>query len=446
MSDTTNLVSAEDYQHKIKHLNDEIRKLRAKNASLSQHSAFSAYKDLPVMILVVDPASLQLRFVNDHVCGIVGTDFEDLLGMPLENMIHPDYADNLHNGLDVLREKGSINNLGIVMETRRENVLEVMVNGKMEQFAGEKLMLLICNNVDSYKRIIKLNKILENRVKKRTATLHDQLEHITRQNRQLNDLKKALLNVMEDLKEEHKNYQEVSKLARELKRSNDDLEQFAFLTSHDLQEPLRMVSSFLQLLQGKMEEKMTQGEKEILGYAVDGAQRMKALLDGILEYSRVNTKGEPFKNIQIEEVLRMVMMNLSTVISEQNATIECKNPAEVYADKSQMIQLFQNLIGNAIKFRTEESPFIQITCETTPTHHLMIVRDNGIGIEETYLDRIFKIFHRLNNRSKYPGYGIGLSICRGIVQRHGGEIWAESAPGEGTTFFFTIKKDFTGES
>ncbi|MBW4565299.1 MAG: GAF domain-containing protein [Mojavia pulchra JT2-VF2] len=240
--------------------------------------------------------------------------------------------------------------------------------------------------------------------------------------------------------------------SQELTRSNAELEQFAYIASHDLQEPLRMVTSYLQLLERKYKNKLDANADEFIAYAVDGALRMQTLINDLLNYSRVSTRGEPFALVNCTTVLARAIANLRVAIEESRAVITHGFLPEVMADSIQLTQVFQNLIGNAIKFRREEPPQIHITAirktanpdgensNLSPSENewLFSVRDNGIGLETQYAERIFVIFQRLHSRSKYPGTGIGLAICKKIIERHGGRIWMESEPGQGSIFYFTI--------
>lgn len=236
----------------------------------------------------------------------------------------------------------------------------------------------------------------------------------------------------------------VAKLNEELLRSNKELERFAYVASHDLQEPLRMVSSFTQLLELQYKDRLDDRALEYINFAVDGSKRMYDLLNGLLAYSRIHTKGKSFNRVELSKVLENTKQNLGIKIKERNAIIKSGELPSVYADESQMTQLFQNLILNSIKF-CSESPEIYISSKSDSDHYIISVRDNGIGIESQYLDRIFEIFQRLFPKGvEYEGTGIGLAICKRIVERHGGKIWAESVPKKGSTFFFTIPKNNQG--
>jgi PAS domain S-box-containing protein len=224
----------------------------------------------------------------------------------------------------------------------------------------------------------------------------------------------------------------------ELKRSNSDLEQFAYIASHDLQEPLRMVASYTELLAQRYEGKLDAKADKYIYYAVDGARRMQRLVADLLQYSRVGSQGKPLVVVKSGDVLRRVLTLLGEVISSAGATIEYDEMPEVMADEAQLNQLFQNLIGNAIKFRSSEPPRIRIDATFEDRMWKFSIRDNGIGIEMRFADRIFQMFQRLHERGKYEGSGIGLAIAKRIVERHGGRISVESESGVGTTVFFTL--------
>jgi signal transduction histidine kinase len=228
--------------------------------------------------------------------------------------------------------------------------------------------------------------------------------------------------------------------SQELARSNTELEQFAYVASHDLQEPLRMVASYVQLIEKRYQDKLDSDGREFIEFAVDGAKRMQVLIEDLLTYSRITTRAKPFQSTNFEEVLEAVTDNLQMVIRESGAHITHSPLPTVSGDDTQLTQLFQNLISNAIKFRRDTTPEVHIHAEPQEDYWLISVQDNGIGIEAQHLDRIFLLFQRLHGRGAYPGTGLGLAICRKIVERHGGTIWAESETGSGSKFSFTIPK------
>ncbi len=222
----------------------------------------------------------------------------------------------------------------------------------------------------------------------------------------------------------------------ELERSNAELQQFAYVASHDLQEPLRMVSSYVQLLDRRYKDKLDKDAAEFMGYAVEGARHMRRLINGLLQYSRVGTHGKAFEIVPCEKVLDTALANLRMLLAESGAQVTRDPLPTVNADFTQLLQLFQNLIDNACKFRDDDPPQIHISARQAYNQWLFSVRDNGIGIDPEYAERIFIIFQRLHNREEFPGTGVGLAICKKIVERHGGKIWVESEPGAGTYFLF----------
>jgi len=248
-----------------------------------------------------------------------------------------------------------------------------------------------------------------------------------------------ILVAFEDITERKKAEEALRIVAENLKRSNLELEQFAYVASHDLQEPLRMVTSYTQLLAQRYKGKLDADADEFIGYAVDGAIRMRGLIDDLLSYSRVNRRGNPFRPTESELALDVALKNLQSSIEENGAEVTHDQLPEVMADEGQLVQLLQNLISNAIKFHAKEPPRIHVSAKhLQEKEYLFSVQDNGIGIDHQYFDRLFKIFQRLHTKEEYPGTGIGLALCKKIVERHGGCIWLESQPGKGTTIYFTL--------
>ncbi|HVZ93740.1 MAG TPA: response regulator [Phycisphaerales bacterium] len=232
--------------------------------------------------------------------------------------------------------------------------------------------------------------------------------------------------------------EELARSADALRRSNEDLQQFAYVASHDLQEPLRMVSSYVQLLERRYKDKLGGEALEFMEFILDGTRRMKTLINDLLSYSRIETRGQGGTPVNLEECLRDALRNVQASINESGAQVTHDPLPTLSADRGQMVQLFQNLVGNAIKYRGTETPKVHIAARQENGEHLFSVQDNGIGIEKQYWERVFIIFQRLHNRTEYPGTGIGLAICKKIVDRHGGRIWVDSEIGRGSTFHFVL--------
>ncbi|WP_222918000.1 ATP-binding protein [Natrinema sp. SYSU A 869] len=224
----------------------------------------------------------------------------------------------------------------------------------------------------------------------------------------------------------------------EFEASNERLEQFAYAASHDLQEPLRMVTSYLTLVESRYGDDLDADGREFIEYAVDGADRMREMIDGLLAYSRVGTQGDAFEPVDLEAVFTAVRQDLEVQLAESDATVETAALPHVEGDRNQLRQLFQNLLSNAIEYSGDDPPRITVTAERNGTDWTVSVADEGIGIDPTDADRIFEVFQRLHSRDEYAGTGIGLALCKRIVERHGGEIWVESEPGEGSTFSMTL--------
>ena len=319
--------------------------------------------------------------------------------------------------------------------------------------AGAMIRELQQELAETQRGLLALTMELEDRVDRRTAELRDVHAELKKTNSELmqmtleleervNERTAQLQKSNESLQAEiavRKQAEERLRQANEnLARSNKDLEQFAYVASHDLQEPLRTVAGFTQLLGKRYKGRLDQDADEFIEFAVQGAKRMQTLIMDLLSYSRLSTRSKPFAPTDCDAVLAEMLVTLQSAILESGAVITHDPLPTVSADPSQLRQVFQNLIGNAVKFRSGQPCKIHVSAENKDAEWVFSVHDNGIGIAREYSERIFVIFQRLHGREEYPGTGIGLSICKRVVERHGGRIWVESRPEEGSTFYFTL--------
>ncbi len=258
------------------------------------------------------------------------------------------------------------------------------------------------------------------------------------------DLALALHNIEVDI-ERRKAEDRNLRTMRELARSNRELEQFASIISHDLREPLRMVGSYVELLSRRYKGTLDEKADRYIYFAVDGAKRMQVMINNLLAYSRVTTRGKPFEQTDCDAVVDEVIRDLGMVIEEEGVTVNRGELPTVPADRAQLAMVFRNLVSNAVKFNTNSAPRVEIAARREGTEWIFSVADNGIGIDPRYYEKIFQIFHRLHVQDEYPGTGIGLAITRKIVERHNGRIWIESVPDTGSTFFFAIPAEQAGE-
>jgi PAS domain S-box-containing protein len=249
------------------------------------------------------------------------------------------------------------------------------------------------------------------------------------------------LGMITDITERKRTMDELARLNERLRRGNMELEQFAYIASHDLQEPLRMVTSYLNLLELRYRNKLDSEAGEFIHYAVDGAERMKGLIRDVLRFSRAGTQAVTLSQVSAERIVEQAIENVQTAIEERGAKVHVGTLPKITADAHMLTHVFQNLIANGIKFTKDATPEIHIAAEKRNGDWIFSVHDNGIGIEERHIPRIFVLFERLNSSEEYGGTGVGLAICKKIVERHEGRIWVESAPGRGSTFYFSIPEN-----
>ncbi len=320
-------------------------------------------------------------------------------------------------------------------KTAYEIVPRTGVEGDIDGWLELYAFPLIAPGSNQVTGVIEYFRDISDRKKAEEALRASEERHVAQLEQRIKERTSELVLANEQLINE---INERKQVESELQRSNAELQQFAYVASHDLQEPLRMISSYMQLLERRYKGQLDHDADEFIGYAVDGAKRMQGLIGDLLQLSRVGTRENIFEATDCEAILKQALGNLQASIADCCGHVTQDPLPEVTADATQLVLLFQNLIGNAVKFRGTETPLIHVSAEPKNGKWLFSVRDNGIGIDPEHSDRIFVIFQRLHGRDEYPGTGIGLALCKKIVERHGGQIWVESEPGQGATFFFTI--------
>jgi PAS domain S-box-containing protein len=363
----------------------------AEEALIEERDRAKNYLDIAGVIIVIIDSDQKVRLINKKGCGILGYEEKEIVG---------------ENWFDTF-----------IPKRKRDEVktaFKKLMDGEIKPVEYFENPIL---TKDKEERIIAWHNIF----------LRDEDSKII-----------ATLSSGEDITERKETDDKLRRLTSELKRSNADLQQFAYTASHDLQEPLRVVASFVRLLEKRYKDKLDEKAHEFIDYTVDGVTRMQMLIKDLLAYSQVSTKGNMFKTTNCSVALEEAIWNLHTAIEVSSTEITYDLLPTVMGDYSQLIRLFQNLIGNAIKFRGSESLKIHISAEQKENEWVFSVKDNGIGIDPKFFDRIFVIFQRLHTRDEYDGTGIGLSICKKIVERHGGKIWVESEHGKGSTFYFSL--------
>jgi len=376
-------------------LKDEVRRQTA-NLQASEDKYKTLFYKSPLPKWIYDEETLDFLEVNDTAIRSYGYSREEFLDMTIVDIRPEEDKDRLMKDVDDVRNNpGSYRDSQWRHIKKNGDVIDVDITAYPIDFEGHRARMVVVNDITD-------RRIYE------------------KQLRQLNT--------------------DLAKRATELASSNGELERFAYIASHDLQEPLRMVSSFLQLLQKRYGGQLDKKADQYIHYAVDGAERMKALIMDLLEYSRVGTGKEGFGWIDTGIVLKEVGDIFREKIIGARARVDIGEMPRVWGDKVQLTQLFQNLLSNALKYHSDQAPVIQIRAKEEPGCWQFSIVDNGIGIDPQFFDKIFIIFQRLHNKSDYSGTGIGLAICKKIVERHGGRIWVESATEKGSTFYFTITK------
>ena len=384
---------------KLHRFNTELEaqvRLQTANLQASEDKYKTLFYKSPLPKWIYDEETLRFLEVNDAAVRLYGYSQEEFLRMTLKDIRPPDEVSGLMEDMAAVRKDPMAYHESQRRHKKRSGeIMEVLVTGHAIDVGGRRARMVAVND-------------------------------ITERNRYEGQLR--LLNA------------DLARRAGELSASNAELERFAYIASHDLQEPLRMVSSFLQLLQKKYKGQLDQKADQYIHYAVDGAERMKALIMDLLEYSRVGSGKDSFGEVDTAVVMQEVGDIFREKIIAARARVTMDPLPKVWGDKVQLIQLFQNLLSNALKYHSDKLPAVCIRAREEAGYWLFSVEDNGIGIDPQFFDKIFIIFQRLHNKTDYSGTGIGLAICKKIVERHGGRIWVESRQDEGSTFYFTISK------
>ena len=387
--------------------NDSERKAleeELKESEEKYREVFNNANDMIALNLMEDNG-LPGKFIDVNEIAIerLGYSYDELMNMTPKDIVAPEKRSEMPKNALKLFEKGHAR-FEIIHQTKDGKKIPVEVNNHLFELKGKKVALAISRDITERKR-----------AEEALKESHDNLE----------------LKVKERTRE-------LEEVINEFKRSNEELEQFAHVASHDLREPLRMITSFLQLLEKRYKDQLDQDANEFIEYAVDGAKRLDDKIKDLLKYSQVSGREREYVTVNCERVLEETLINLKISIDENNAVITHDPLPSVKGDEKLLVQLFQNLIANAIKYRSQETPQIHISAKHKKNQYLFSVKDNGIGIDSEHLRRIFTIFQRLHTNDEYEGTGIGLAIAQKIVHQHGGEIWVESELGKGSIFYFTI--------
>jgi PAS domain S-box-containing protein len=393
-----------------------LERLRASEAVLRRRLEFAdnIIRNMAEGLLVQDASDGRTTFVNAAAASLLGYTPVELTGLHWTVLTPADQHDKVH-AADELRTHGAWSRYELDLLAKDGSRVPVVASG--------------CP-------------LYEDGVRTANVAVFTDMRELRAAERAAAEAQATLYEVArKEIDERRENEEKLRTLTEELTRSNRELELFAYVASHDLQEPLRMIGSYVQLLARRYRGRLDEDADEFIGYAVDGATRMQRMINDLLAYSRVGTKGKPFTRTDMDKVWQQAVTHLQVAIEERQASVTHSALPAVSGDEVQLVQLLQNLVGNAVKFCSPSSrPEVHLSCTEEPDCWLFSLRDNGIGIDAEHFERIFLIFQRLHDRTEFPGTGIGLALCRKIVERHGGRIWVQSERGSGATFFFTLPK------
>ena len=381
--DITNVVESFYDITDIKKNEEELRRSEEKYRTIFETAAnliLSVNKDG----VVVD--------CNNRIMQVLGYSKEEFIGISYEKYVHEDYRDETMGCLKYIIEKGVVNNFDSKLIRKNGDVIDVIINSSGLKNINGEFIYTIC--------------------------------------------------IVSDVTEERRTLETLKKSTEKLQKSNEELEEFAYIASHDLQEPLRVVSSYCQLLQEDYYDKIDDEGKKYINYTIESVYRMKLLIKELLDFSRVGRDEKDFEKIDLDDLLKEVIFEFHQSIEDTAAKILYPSLPIIYGERFRIKQLFHNLISNSLKFRSEKQPIIEIGCFELLNAWEFSVRDNGIGIDKKYFSKIFKVFQRLYTKEQYPGTGIGLAMCKKIVESHGGRMWLDSNKDSGAVFFFTLPKEY----
>ena len=382
----------------------------------------------PDAMVIVDQEG-KIVLANAQTDKLFGYHREELVGRPVETIVPANLRERHVRHRQGYAADPKVRHMGVGLElfALRKDGTEIPVEISLSPLKTEEGMLVSCAIRDITQR-----KQMENAVKKSYTELESRVRERTAELTQSNE------ELIAEISHRKRVESALAVQSQELLRSNRELQEFAYIASHDLREPLRTIASYAKLLQRRYEKQLDEKAGQFIHFMVEGATRMQNMIDDLLDYARIESSGKPFSQVDCAEVMKSVTNNLQVMIKERSAAVTAGDLPRVTGDFTQLVELLQNLIGNGIKFNKQSCPAVHVSAQSNGREHIFSVQDNGIGIGQEYQERVFAIFQRMHSREEYEGTGIGLAVCKKIVQRHGGRIWLVSEPGKGSTFHFAL--------